>query len=101
MKTFFYQICQNQPQRLSLAGLFLILLPVVLPNLFGPLGRASPSLFSEWNAPKPVHLNLLKGAFSRHTVSSPSDINLSSGLLYPIMAGNHVLNHPQLFLVSV
>ncbi|KAF5740149.1 hypothetical protein HS088_TW11G00215 [Tripterygium wilfordii] len=64
---FFYKICQNQPQRLSLAGLFVILLPVALPNLFGPLGRASPSLFSEWNAPKPVHLNLLKGAFNRHT----------------------------------
>ncbi|OVA10482.1 GDP-fucose protein O-fucosyltransferase [Macleaya cordata] len=44
------------------AGLLLLLLPVFFPNLFTPLGHASPSIFSEWNAPKPRHLPLLKGA---------------------------------------
>lgn len=33
-------------QRAAIAGLFVVLLPVFLPNLFGPLGRASPSMFS-------------------------------------------------------
>lgn len=33
-------------QRAAIAGLFVLLLPVFVPNLFGPLGRASPSMFS-------------------------------------------------------
>lgn len=50
-----------QPRRGgALAGLFFLLLPVFLPSLFSPLGHASPSVFSEWNAPKPRHSRLLK-----------------------------------------
>lgn len=55
----------NQSQKMALAGLVAVLLPVFFPNLFKPLGRASPSMFSEWNAPKPRHLPLLKAAIQR------------------------------------
>uniref|UniRef100_A0A7C9D4M4 O-fucosyltransferase family protein n=1 Tax=Opuntia streptacantha TaxID=393608 RepID=A0A7C9D4M4_OPUST len=48
-------------------GLFLLLLPVFSPDLFSPLGRTYPSLFSEWNAPKPKHLHLLQGALQWKT----------------------------------
>ncbi|GAV66834.1 O-FucT domain-containing protein [Cephalotus follicularis] len=57
---------QNQSRIMALAGLFVIILPIFIPNLFGPLGRAFPSLFSEWNAPKPRHLSLLNGALHQH-----------------------------------
>ncbi|GMY06968.1 O-fucosyltransferase 31-like [Fagus crenata] len=56
-----------QTQRAAIAGLFVLLLPLLQPNLFGPLGRASPSMFSEWNAPKPRHLALLHSALQRQT----------------------------------
>ena len=36
----------SHSQSHTIAGLFLLLLPLLLPNLFGPLGRASPSMFS-------------------------------------------------------
>ncbi|XP_010523344.1 PREDICTED: uncharacterized protein At1g04910 [Tarenaya hassleriana] len=55
----------HQPQRTALAGVFVLLLPILSPNLFSPLGRSFPSLFSEWNAPRPRHLRLLEGALSR------------------------------------
>ncbi|PIA52310.1 hypothetical protein AQUCO_01000285v1 [Aquilegia coerulea] len=48
-------------------GLLVILLPVFFPNLFSPLSHASPSIFSEWNAPKSRHLPLLEGALQRQT----------------------------------
>ncbi|KAJ6820509.1 uncharacterized protein M6B38_397630 [Iris pallida] len=55
-----------QPQRGGVfAALLVLLLPVFFPDLFTPLGQASPSIFSEWNAPKPRHLSLLKGALQR------------------------------------
>ncbi|XP_034674184.1 O-fucosyltransferase 31-like isoform X1 [Vitis riparia] len=57
----------NQSQRVALGGLLVILLPCFFPTLFTPLGRASPSIFSEWNAPKPRHLQLLKGALQLQT----------------------------------
>ncbi|CAI0405876.1 unnamed protein product [Linum tenue] len=57
---------QNQSQRMAFAGVFAILLPIFFPHLFRPLGRASPSLFSEWIAPRPRHLPLLKAALNRH-----------------------------------
>ncbi|CAI0405877.1 unnamed protein product [Linum tenue] len=60
---------QNQSQRMAFAGVFAILLPIFFPHLFRPLGRASPSLFSEWIAPRPRHLPLLKAALNRHIVS--------------------------------
>ncbi|XP_021642767.1 O-fucosyltransferase 31 isoform X2 [Hevea brasiliensis] len=60
---------QNHSQRMAFAGLLLILLPIFFPRLFGPLGRASPALFSEWNAPKPRHLPLLKAALTRHILT--------------------------------
>ncbi|ONK73842.1 uncharacterized protein A4U43_C03F140 [Asparagus officinalis] len=49
----------------ALAALVVLLLPALWPSLFTPLGHASPSIFSEWNAPKPRHLSLLKGALQR------------------------------------
>ena len=36
----------NQSQRIALAGVLVLLFPIFSPNLFRPLGRASPSLFS-------------------------------------------------------
>ncbi|XP_077234136.1 O-fucosyltransferase 31-like [Tasmannia lanceolata] len=60
---------QNQSQKGALAALLVLLLPIFCPNLFKPLGHASPSIFSEWNAPKPRHLPLLKGALQHQ----PSD----------------------------
>ncbi|KAJ4832834.1 O-fucosyltransferase 31 [Turnera subulata] len=56
---------QSESQRMAFGGIFMILLPIFIPNLFGPLGRASPSLFSEWNAPKPRHFPLLNAALNR------------------------------------
>ncbi|KAJ4745998.1 O-fucosyltransferase family protein [Rhynchospora pubera] len=48
------------------ASLLVLLLPVLSPTyLSSPLGRASPALFSEWNAPKPMHPSLLSGALER------------------------------------
>nr|CAD1829190.1 unnamed protein product [Ananas comosus var. bracteatus] len=49
----------------ALVALIVLLLPVFFPGLFSPLGRVSPSIFSEWNAPKPRHLALLEGALHR------------------------------------
>ncbi|PSS26802.1 GDP-fucose protein O-fucosyltransferase protein [Actinidia chinensis var. chinensis] len=46
----------------ALAGVFVLLLPIFFPSLFAQLSHASPSLFSEWNAPKPRHSRLLKSA---------------------------------------
>uniref|UniRef100_A0A6N2MHB0 O-fucosyltransferase family protein n=1 Tax=Salix viminalis TaxID=40686 RepID=A0A6N2MHB0_SALVM len=60
---------QNQSQRMPFAVLFVLLLPILSPHLFSPLSRSYPSLFSEWNAPKPRHLPLLKAALDRHVVS--------------------------------
>uniref|UniRef100_A0A5B7A0G9 O-fucosyltransferase family protein n=1 Tax=Davidia involucrata TaxID=16924 RepID=A0A5B7A0G9_DAVIN len=51
----------------ALSGLFVLLLPIFFPSLFAPFGHASPSVFSEWNAPKPRHLPLLKSALRRQT----------------------------------
>ncbi|KAJ8771194.1 hypothetical protein K2173_025913 [Erythroxylum novogranatense] len=45
-----------------LAGLLLLLYPLILPSLFGAPSHASPSTFSEWNIPKPRHLRLLRSA---------------------------------------
>ncbi|GMH24676.1 hypothetical protein Nepgr_026519 [Nepenthes gracilis] len=61
------------------AGLFLLLLPIFLPSTFSPLGHASPSLFSEWNALKPRHSNLLKRAL--HTQTSNRE---QSDLWFPL-----------------
>ncbi|KAI4307494.1 hypothetical protein L6164_030673 [Bauhinia variegata] len=71
----------NHSQKAAFAGAFVILLPVFFPNLFGPLGRASPSMFSEWNAPKPRHVTLLEGALQSHT-STQQETNLWSPLAY-------------------
>lgn len=45
-----------------MCSLFVIVLPNYFPNLFSPLSRSYPSLFSEWNAPRPMHLRLLDGS---------------------------------------
>ncbi|CAL1395445.1 unnamed protein product [Linum trigynum] len=70
---------QNQSQRMAFAGVFAILLPICFPHLFRPLGRASPSLFSEWIAPRPRHLPLLKAALTRHI-----PVRQQSGLWAPL-----------------
>ncbi|CAI0417542.1 unnamed protein product [Linum tenue] len=70
---------QNQSQRMAFAGVFAILLPIFFPHLFRPLGRASPSLFSEWIAPRPRHLPLLKAALTRHI-----PVRQQSGLWAPL-----------------
>ncbi|KAJ4701456.1 O-fucosyltransferase family protein [Melia azedarach] len=77
MKLFYHH--QNHSQRMAFAGLFVILLPIFVPNLFSPLSRASPSMFSEWNAPRPRHLSLLKGALNRQV-----PINQQSELWSPL-----------------
>ncbi|XP_057961707.1 O-fucosyltransferase 31 [Malania oleifera] len=51
----------------AIVALLVLLLPILAPSLFSPLGHASPSMFSEWNAPKPKHLRLLKSALQRQT----------------------------------
>ncbi|XP_015890596.3 O-fucosyltransferase 31 isoform X1 [Ziziphus jujuba] len=57
-----------QPQRAgALAALLVLLFPILLPCLFSPLTHAYPSVFSEWNAPKPRHLRLLNSALQRET----------------------------------
>lgn len=43
----------------------MLLVPAFFPAMFSPLGHASPSIFSEWNAPKPRHMSLMKGALQR------------------------------------
>ncbi|XP_062097619.1 O-fucosyltransferase 31-like isoform X1 [Humulus lupulus] len=58
----FHEYWPNHSHRAALAAALLLLLPAFSPNLFAPLGRAFPSIFSEWNAPKPMHFHLLKAA---------------------------------------
>ncbi|GAB2283210.1 O-fucosyltransferase 31 [Dionaea muscipula] len=56
-------------------GLFLLLSPIFLPTLFSPIGHASPSMFSEWDAPKSRHSNLLKGALqTENSAGQQSDL---------------------------
>eukprot|EP00257_Ricinus_communis_P014042 XP_015571626.1 O-fucosyltransferase 31 isoform X2 [Ricinus communis] len=63
------QMLYNEQQRVAIGGLLILLLPMFFPNLFRPLGRAYPSLFSEWNAPKPRHFPLLRAALNRPILS--------------------------------
>lgn len=73
----------SQTQRVALTGLLVLLLPIFSPNLFSPLGRASPSIFSEWNAPKPKHLHILLGALHQQT-SDRQQSELWSPLAYQV-----------------
>lgn len=52
-------------QRTHGGALAVLILLLLFPALFAPFSYASPSLFSEWNAPKPRHLRLLKSALQR------------------------------------
>ncbi|KAJ7943727.1 O-fucosyltransferase [Quillaja saponaria] len=61
------------------AGLFVLLFPIFLPSLFSPLSHASPSMFSEWNTPKPRHSRLLRSALQRES-STPQISDLWSSL---------------------
>ncbi|XP_071923744.1 O-fucosyltransferase 31 isoform X2 [Coffea arabica] len=61
------QQLQSQTRRWALGGAFVLLLPNLFPGLLTPLGRAYPSLFSEWNAPRPMHLELMNGALQQQT----------------------------------
>ncbi|KAI5655018.1 hypothetical protein M9H77_32205 [Catharanthus roseus] len=72
---------QSEVRKWSLGGLFVLLLPIFFPSLFTPLGRAYPSIFSEWNAPKAMHLKLLNGALNRVT-SEKQESELWSPLPY-------------------
>ncbi|XP_027354871.1 O-fucosyltransferase 31-like [Abrus precatorius] len=71
----------NHSQKSAFAVAFVILLPPFIPNLFQPLGRAFPSMFSEWNAPKPMHVALLEGALRRQS-SVERQTSLWSPLAY-------------------
>ncbi|CAK9186722.1 unnamed protein product [Ilex paraguariensis] len=51
----------------AMVALCVLLLPILFPSLFTPLGHASPSILSEWNAPKHRHARLLKGALQSQT----------------------------------
>ncbi|XP_024976789.1 O-fucosyltransferase 31 isoform X1 [Cynara cardunculus var. scolymus] len=75
------QYLQTQAQRAAFAGIFVILLPNFFPNLFDPLGRAYPSMFSEWNAPSPKHVRLLEGAVHQQ-ISEKQQTDIWSPLAY-------------------
>ncbi|KAL6523646.1 O-fucosyltransferase 31 [Orobanche gracilis] len=49
----------------AMAGVLVLLLPILFPSLFTPLSHAFPSVLSEWNAPKPRHSRLLRSALQR------------------------------------
>uniref|UniRef100_A0A0D3H6T5 O-fucosyltransferase family protein n=1 Tax=Oryza barthii TaxID=65489 RepID=A0A0D3H6T5_9ORYZ len=66
---------------LAAAAAVVVLLPSIFPAIFTPLGRAFPSLFSEWNAPKPMHESLLNEAL-RRTISNKQKRELWSPLPY-------------------
>ncbi|CAH9105178.1 unnamed protein product [Cuscuta epithymum] len=68
------------PHPLQLGALLMILVPNFFPSLFSPLGRTYTSLFSEWNAPKPMHLHLLNGAIQHHTISDEQESDMWSPL---------------------
>ncbi|XP_074574632.1 O-fucosyltransferase 31-like [Curcuma longa] len=58
-----------------LAGSLALLLPAFFPALFSSLGRAFPSIFSEWNAPQPRHLSLLNGALQhKQSIDKKSEL---------------------------
>ncbi|KAI3685961.1 hypothetical protein L1987_79630 [Smallanthus sonchifolius] len=75
------QYLQSQSQRVAFAGIFLILVPNFFPNLFDPLGRAYPSMFSEWNAPSAKHIRLLEGALHQE-ISEKQQSDIWSPLVY-------------------
>ncbi|KAK4274175.1 hypothetical protein QN277_017443 [Acacia crassicarpa] len=77
-KLFLYDHLSHS-HKAAFAGAFVILLPFFVPNLFGPLDGAWPSMFSEWNAPKPMHEALLEGALQRQ-ISDDQQIGLWSPL---------------------
>ncbi|KAJ8773315.1 hypothetical protein K2173_028492 [Erythroxylum novogranatense] len=70
----------NQSQRIGLAGTFLLILPLLFPNLFQPLGRAYPSLFS-------VRIfALIHLVFIFHSIFSPFFLLvLALGFAFPLM----------------
>ncbi|GLJ16872.1 hypothetical protein SUGI_0290910, partial [Cryptomeria japonica] len=56
-------------------GVAVLLLPLLRPHLFNPLGNAMPSLFSEWKAPKARYPALLEAVSkSRLLEGEPSDL---------------------------
>ncbi|XP_078445166.1 O-fucosyltransferase 31-like [Wolffia australiana] len=84
----------------SYMALLMLLAPALWPEIFSPLGHASPSIFSmisknvilqEWNAPGPVHSSLLKGAIHRHIVDHQKS-DLWSPL--PPLSGKPCFNYP-------
>ncbi|KAJ8541304.1 hypothetical protein K7X08_002120 [Anisodus acutangulus] len=57
----------------------MLLLPNLFPSLFSPLARSYPSLFSEWNVPRPMHSHLLNRALQQQT-SNAQEADLWSPL---------------------
>ncbi|XP_019177360.1 PREDICTED: uncharacterized protein At1g04910-like [Ipomoea nil] len=51
----------------AMAALFVLLLPIFFPSLFTSLSHASPSILTEWNAPKTRHSRLFKSALQRQS----------------------------------
>ncbi|CAL5204594.1 unnamed protein product [Lathyrus oleraceus] len=82
----------NHSQKTAFLGVFLSVLPFFSPNLFQPLARASPSMFSEWIAPKPRHVTLLQGAL-QHKTSLQVQANLWSPL--PFQGWKPCTIHPK------
>ncbi|PHT50822.1 hypothetical protein CQW23_10569 [Capsicum baccatum] len=63
----------------QMGGLIMLVLPSLFPTLFSPLSRSYPSLFSEWNAPRPMHSHLLNRALQQQT-SNAQEADLWSSL---------------------
>ncbi|KAL2527995.1 O-fucosyltransferase family protein [Forsythia ovata] len=50
-----------------MATVIVLLLPILFACLFTPLSHASPSILSEWSAPKPRHSQLFRSAIQHQT----------------------------------
>nr|XP_043606061.1 O-fucosyltransferase 31-like [Erigeron canadensis] len=69
------QLQSRQQKAVAFAGILLIFIPNLWPNLFHPFSRSYPSLFSEWIAPTAKHIRLLEGAsLEQSSETQESDI---------------------------
>ncbi|KAG9129709.1 hypothetical protein Leryth_015414 [Lithospermum erythrorhizon] len=70
---------RSRTKKIALCSLIVIVLPNYFPNLFSPLSSSYPTLFSEWNAPRSMHLHLLDGALHQE-ISNEQQAELWSPL---------------------
>lgn len=67
--------CRKHARERVVSSLAVLILPILWPHLFDPLGRHMPSLFSEWKTPKTVYVSLLEGvAKARLEEEDPPDL---------------------------